>query len=1579
MPPVPLFGSAMSVLFHRMSFFDFMLKIYNFNPNAKYLGLYFMTNPVFLFRDLELIKTVLVKNFEAFPDRRGFADFNDFLFKKNLFSLRGEKWRNVRNLLSPSFTSSKMKMMFTLMSECAVDFAKFLSSPANKGDIDMKDVCSKYTNDVIATCAFGIKVNSMKDPTNEFYTYGKEASNFRGVSRSIKFFFIGMFPTLVRILNIKFMDDYLSNFFKDIVRTTIATRDAEHITRPDMLQLMMDIRGKEGRRELDIDDMTAQAFIFFLGGFETSSTAMCFAAHEIAANPEIQLKLQQEIDKVLEESNGEVSYEAINRLEYLDAVICEALRLYPPVAVLERICEKTFELPSALPDQKPFIMKKGMLVWIPVLAIHRDEKYYDNPEKFDPERFLNNKMHNSSSYMPFGSGPRMCIANRFAMLEVKVLLFHLLAQCELKPSVKTISPIKFCKDLIIMPENGFWLNIQGRKNLHSVQKLLLNMSIIMEILFEKFSFHLIYSSWSKFNLLKKLYFNSNFYNENCICILMNFCNPKNKSITYKTPMVLCSCLESIYFTIIADTLPRRNCCNEQLYATTRVSSIALRIVALRSQSLFIKCLKKDLLITSVCAMEYWSILLSIVIGVISIYYLFKNFNFFKRNGIIHLPPVPLFGSTMSVVFRRISIFDFILKKYNLLMTTPVFLLELIKTVLVKNFEAFPDHRGFVDFNDFLFKKNLFSLRGEKWRNVRNLLSPSFTSSKMKMMFTLMSECAVDFAKFLSTSSTDKGSIDMKDICSKYTNDIIATCAFGIKINSIKDPTNKFYIYGKEATNFRGVIRGIKFFFLSIFPRLGRILNLKIINEYVSDFFKDIVRTTIANKRPDMLQLMMDIRGKRGHRELDIDDMTAQAFIFFLGGFETSSTTMCYTAHEIAANPEIQIKLQQEIDKILEESNGEVSYETINRLEYLDAVICEALRLYPPIGFLERMCKKTYELPSALPDRKPFIIKKDMLVWIPIFAIQRDEKYFDNPEKFDPERFLDNKMHNSSCYMPFGLGPKMCIANRFDLLVFWKKELVLSFDRSEHHIRYKPGVPTRSPKSVQSYIKGIVVQFSNNMEYYWSILLSMVIGVISIHYLFRNFNFFKRHGIIHIPPIPIFGSMTSSIFFRTSFVDSLLKIYNFNPNAKYYGSYLMTNPVFLLRDPQLIKNILVKNFESFPNRFDLSNLNDPLVKNNLFTLWGEKWQNVRNLLSPSFTPSKMKMMFTLISECAKDFTKFITILPADKGSINMKDAFSKYTNDVIATCAFGIKINSMKDPTNEFYINSKKIISNFKGIRVLKFLLIRTFPKLSKIFNFKIVDDYLSDYFKGILRTTIATRDAEHITRPDMLQLMMDIRSKGGHKELDIDDMIAQAFIFFLGGFETSSTTMCFAAHEIAANPKIQLKLQQKIDKVLEESHGEVSYEIINQLEYLDAVISETLRLYPPFPILERICEKAYELPSALPDEKSVIVKKGMSVWVPVFAIQRDEKYLDNPEKFDPERFLDNKMQSSSWYMPFGCGPRMCIANRFAMLEIKVLLFHLLARCELKPSAKTTSPIKFRKDLMLMPENGFWLNIQSRKD
>jgi len=240
------------------------------------------------------------------------------------------------------------------------------------------------------------------------------------------------------------------------------------IVRPDMLQLMMENRGKEGKAELIIDDMVAQAFVFFFGGFDNTSLLMCFAAHEIAVNQDIHEQLQKEIDQVLEETNGQVSYEAINGMEYLDAVIQEALRMYPIAIAMDRLCVKDFELPPALPGLKPFLVKQGEYIWIPVYGLQNDPNYFKNPEKFDPDRFRGEQKKeslNSGAYFPFGLGPRMCIGNRFALLETKVLLFHLLARCDLKTCEKTPIPLKIAKDSFAMkPEGGFWLSIIPRKN-----------------------------------------------------------------------------------------------------------------------------------------------------------------------------------------------------------------------------------------------------------------------------------------------------------------------------------------------------------------------------------------------------------------------------------------------------------------------------------------------------------------------------------------------------------------------------------------------------------------------------------------------------------------------------------------------------------------------------------------------------------------------------------------------------------------------------------------------------------------------------------------------------------------------------------------------------------------------------------------------------------------------------------------------------------------------------------------------------------------------------------------------------------
>ncbi|XP_012541825.2 cytochrome P450 9e2-like [Monomorium pharaonis] len=502
-----------------------------------------------------------------------------------------------------------------------------------------------------------------------------------------------------------------------------------------------------------------------------------------------------------------------------------------------------------------------------------------------------------------------------------------------------------------------------------------------------------------------------------------------------------------------------------------------------------------------------------------------------------------------------------------------------------------------------------------------------------------------------------------------------------------------------------------------------------------------------------------------------------------------------------------------------------------------------------------------------------------------------------------------------------------------------------------------------------------------MDTYVVFTLVLSAAVIAVYYYFyKNLNFFKKYEILHIPPLPVLGNMTPVILHQLSMAELVQKVYCLNQDAKYVGFFDSMTPIVMIRDPDLIKAIGIKNFEVFPDHRSLiDEVSDPLFGKNLFSLRGERWREVRNLLSPVFTTSKIKAMFILMSDCASNFIDFLSKLPADR-NVEMKECFAKYTNDVIATCAFGVTVNSMKNPNNDFYIYGKEA-TTFSRLRTIKLYIVRSMPVISKLLGVKLISHRVNQFFKDLVRNTIHTRDMKNIARPDMLQLMMETRGKRGPgKELTVEDMTAQAFIFFFGGFDTVSSLMCFAAHEIAVNPQVQAKLHDEIDEVLKTTNGKLTYEALNGMQYLDAVINEALRMWPVFIFLDRISEKDFELPPALPGDKPFLLKKGMNVWFPVYGLHRDPKYFQKPDEFRPERFLDENKKgiNSAAYIPFGLGPRMCIGNRFALLETKVVLFHLLARCELKLCTKTSHPLQLSKaNLDMMAEGGFWLKIQTR--
>ncbi|XP_029170205.1 cytochrome P450 9e2-like [Nylanderia fulva] len=466
------FIMSWKIVLMRMTFVDYCIHLYNYFPDAKYYGTNDVGKLAVLLRDPEVIKDVLVKEFEHFHDHRAFADETiDPLFGKNVFSLRGDRWKEMRNTLSPSFTASKMKVMCGLVSKCADDFIDYLvDHPELCVEVETKEIFRRYTTDVIATAAFGISVNSMKDQTNEFYMRGIETSQaFNGILSMIKFIIMTAAPRVARFFDMKgFVSPSTNEFFKRIVAETIKTREEQGIVRPDMIHLLMQARDKTGDNNpnLTLEDIVSQAFIFFLAGFETSSILMCFAAHELAINQDIQDRLREEVLQHLGEGN-DISYESLSKMTYMDMVISETLRKYPPVIMTDRLCTQSSELPPPQPGYKSVIVESDIIMMIPVYALHHDPKYFPNPGKFDPERFSEENKNNivPYTYLPFGEGPRKCIGNRFALMETKILIARLLQKFILRKTEKTMDPVVFDKkDFNLKPEGGFWIGLEKRKS-----------------------------------------------------------------------------------------------------------------------------------------------------------------------------------------------------------------------------------------------------------------------------------------------------------------------------------------------------------------------------------------------------------------------------------------------------------------------------------------------------------------------------------------------------------------------------------------------------------------------------------------------------------------------------------------------------------------------------------------------------------------------------------------------------------------------------------------------------------------------------------------------------------------------------------------------------------------------------------------------------------------------------------------------------------------------------------------------------------------------------------------------------------
>nr|ARO50431.1 cytochrome P450 [Chironomus tentans] len=490
--PMFLMGSN-NIFTNKRSLPECVINWHNQFKNDKVSGFFEFLKPIFIVRDPQLIKQLTVKDFDSFSDHRVFITEDiDVLFGKALISLQGQKWKDMRSTLSPAFTGMKMRLMFDFVATVGKQTASTLRQKIISGgekNFEFKELATKFTVDNIASCSFGIDINSFENPDNDFHEIAKEFLNFSKFSNVLKFVGFVMAPAFMKLFDIKFFSNKLVKFFHEATIDTMKIREQKGIVRHDMINLLMQAKkGKlvhennteeiadgfatveeyemeksSAKRKWDDLDLVAQCFIFFLAGFDTVATAMTFMAYELVANQDIQQKLYEEIAQVEEElEGGMLTYERIQSMKYMDQVVSEALRKWPPAPVTDRICTKDYQVSY---DDKKFIIEKGISFLIPIWGIHNDPRYFPNPEKFDPERFSdeNKKNIQDSTYLPFGSGNRNCIGSRFALMEMKTVFYYLLLNFKFAVTEKTKIPLAFNKIPVgIKIENGVWIGLEPR-------------------------------------------------------------------------------------------------------------------------------------------------------------------------------------------------------------------------------------------------------------------------------------------------------------------------------------------------------------------------------------------------------------------------------------------------------------------------------------------------------------------------------------------------------------------------------------------------------------------------------------------------------------------------------------------------------------------------------------------------------------------------------------------------------------------------------------------------------------------------------------------------------------------------------------------------------------------------------------------------------------------------------------------------------------------------------------------------------------------------------------------------------------
>lgn len=275
------------------------------------------------------------------------------------------------------------------------------------------------------------------------------------------------------------------------------------------------------------------------------------------------------------------------------------------------------------------------------------------------------------------------------------------------------------------------------------------------------------------------------------------------------------------------------------------------------------------------------------------------------------------------------------------------------------------------------------------------------------------------------------------------------------------------------------------------------------------------------------------------------------------------------------------------------------------------------------------------------------------------------------------------------------------------------------------------------------------------------LTEIVIGVsvllLGVYYwLTSNYDFWRSRGVPGPVPMPFFGNLSDVFFGRLSLGEYLKKAYDDNPREPVFGIYMRRDPVLVLRDPDMIKDVLIKDFSSFSDRGLKTFARAEPLSQHLVNLESARWRPLRNKLSPVFTSGKLKKMFYILLECGDHLDEYLEKLSAKDEPVECRELTAKFTTDVIGTCAFGLQMNALADEDSEFRKMGRDIFTP-DWWKIVKFRIRDFIPWLYSLLGPLFVDRKMVNFFMKVMKDSVSYRKNNNIVRHDFIDLIMELR------------------------------------------------------------------------------------------------------------------------------------------------------------------------------------------------------------------------------